>query len=320
MQFLKFSYLSVINYMVGDMKRLFPLILLVAVTIIAASCNDKKTREADPEITFSLNSADSTGSDLPAEKREIFYGLLTPVEISAIFSRLDVVYSPEMLNDNKNSDEYVSSSKAALNLGVYGVDLSYLKIFDLNAEMVQYMIVVRSLSSKLGIPIEYLTEPIQQLELNMGNSDSVLVLVNNAYKNIESHLQTDGRASTAGLMVLGGWIEALYIACEQLLNVENPDPEVVARIAEQKYTLNTLLSFLKNYYDDPVVVYYTKKLKFLKKYFDDFDIYFDKSDLEIDSDKQVLKARKSEMTITRQNLSDIRDYVRKMREETVGTV
>ena len=67
-----------------------------------------------------------------------------------------------------------------------------------------------------------------------------------------------------------------------------------------------------------MVVYYTKKLKFLKKYFDKFEIYFDKTDLEIDEESQVLKASRSEMTITRQNLKDIKDYVQKMREETVG--
>jgi hypothetical protein len=93
---------------------------------------------------------------------------------------------------------------------------------------------------------------------------------------------------------------------------------VVERIAEQKYTLNTLLSFLKNYYDDPVVVYYTKKLKFLKKYFDKFDIYFQTNDLEIDRSRQVLKATGSEMTITQETLFDIKDYVSKMREETIG--
>jgi hypothetical protein len=291
------------------------IILLVG---FCTSCNDKTPRTVETEITYAYGMPDSTQADVPEEKREIFYGLLTPVEISQIFSRLETSYNPEILNDNDNSNDYLSSSKAALNLGVYGVDLSYLKMFDMNSEMIQYMMVVRSLSNKLGIPLDYLTEPINNLEGDMSDSDSVLIYVNDAYKRIENHLKVDGRESTAALMVLGGWIEALYIATELLLDTEEPDPEVVARVAEQKYTLNTLLSFLKNYYDDPVVVYYTKKLKFLKKYFDRFEIYFEHNDLEIDRDKRVLKARKSELTITRQNLTDIRNYAKKMREETVG--
>lgn len=301
------------------MRRFLPSFLIVLILIIAVgSCKNVRQRQIDPEITFTVDRTDSNETNLPEAKREIFYGLLTPVEIGQIFDRLGAVYTPELLNDKGNGNDYLSSSKAALNLGVYGVDLSYLKMFDLNGEMVRYMVVVRSLSNKLGIPLEYLTRPIEELEKGMSDSDSVLNYVNDAYKKIEEHLKIDDRESTAGLIVLGGWIEALYIATELLLETEEPDPEIVARVAEQKYTLNTLLSFLKNYYDDPVVVYYTKKLKFLKKYFDRFEIYFDKHDLEIDKSNQILKASKSEMTITRQNLKDIKDYVKKMRDETVG--
>jgi len=297
-----------------------PAILLSILIIAAILINSCKTRitEEPIEVVFSTHSTDTAASAVPNEKREIFYGLLSPVEISNIFARLGAQYDKDILNPPSTGGDYLSSSKAALNLGVYGVDLSYVKMFDLNAEMIGYMLVVRNLSRKLDIPEKYLTDPIEQMENDMDNSDEVLSYVNTAYKRIEDHLEVDGRESTAGLMVLGGWIEALYIATEMLLDVENPDPEIVERIAEQKYTLNTLLSFLKNYYDDPIVVYYTKKLKFLKKYFDKYDIYFRTDDLEIDRDKQVLKASGSDMTITKEILLDIKDYVRKMRMETIG--
>jgi len=295
---------------------------LTAITLLftfaALSCRQQKEKEIIPETTFSTYEADSARAEAADEKREIFYGLLTPVEITQIFDRLDTSYDTDMLNPESKADDYLSASKAALNLGIYGVDLSYLKMFDMNGEMIKYLMSVKKLSRRLSIPPEYLPGPMEKIESNMADSDSVLNIVNKAYKKIENHLEKDGRESTAGLIVLGGWIEALYISTDLLLDVENPDAEVVQRIAEQKYTLNTLLSFLKNYYDDPVVVYYTKKLKFLKKYFDKFDIYFKKNDLEIDRVKQVLKASGSDMTITTETLRDIKDYAKDMREETVG--
>ena len=115
--------------------------------------------------------------------------------------------------------------------------------------------------------------------------------MNDAYTKMEAHLRESGRESTAGLMIMGGWVEAMYIATQLVYNPDKPDPEVIQKIAQQKYTLTTLLSFLKNYYDDPVVVYYSKKLKYLKNYFDSFDIYFKKGDLEIDTAKQVFRSR-----------------------------
>lgn len=211
----------------------------------------------------------------------------------------------------------MSISKASVNTGIYGVDMGYLKMFGAGQEMIEYMMTIRSMSNKLGIPDNYLTDPIKRIESDMSHPDTIMTLMNNVYYKIENHLRTGGRESTAGLMVMGGWVEALYIATQLIYDPEKPDPEVVQKIAEQKYTLTTLLSFLKNYYDDPVVVYYTKKLKFLKNYFDSFDIYFRKGDLEIDTAKQVFRSSGSEMTVTVQTLNEIRDYVSKLRTELV---
>jgi hypothetical protein len=146
---------------------------------------------------------------------------------------------------------------------------------------------------------------------------NLIQLMNKAFTQMEDHLRADGRESTAGLIVMGGWVEAMFIATQVVYDPSNPDPEVVQKIAEQKYTLTSLLSFMKNYYDDPVVVYYTKKLKFLKNYFDTFDIYFRKGDLEIDTTRQVFRSSGAEMTITVETLNNIRNYISKLRTEIV---
>ena len=301
------------------MQRLVSFLLTLSLAGCILSCNRAAREDKHAFVpTFSTLKSDTVTTENRTIKREIFYGVLTPVEISEIFHRLNAVYSPELLNDPSNANHYLSSSKAAINLGIYGTDLGYLKMFSLNSEMVRYMRTVRTLSNNLGIPVEYFTGPAEEMEKSMANNDSIMLLINKSYQRIENHLRTDGRESTAGLIVLGGWIEALYISTQLLYDYENPDPEVVERIAEQKYTLNALLSFLKNYYDDPIVVYYTHKLRHLKRYFDKFDIFFVPGDLEIDSIRNVLKSSGSEMTITLQTLGDIHDYVALMRTEATG--
>jgi len=294
----------------------FLLILLVLLIMIAPSCRQAPTEKEPFEPSFSTykNNTDSTD---PAVKNEIFYGILTPVEICGIFNRLGVPYSNATLNPTSNRDLYLSNSKASINTGIYGVDFGYLKIFGIGQEMIDYMVTIREMSNKLGIPDNFLTEPIKRMQSDMAEPDSIMKLMNDAFNKMENHLRSGGRESTAGLMVLGGWVEAMYISTQLVYDPAKPDPEVIQKIAEQKYTLTTLLSFLKNYYDDPVVVYYTKKLKFLKHYFDAFDIYFKKGDLEIDRTKQVLRSSGSEMTVTIETLNQIRDYVAKLRTEMV---
>jgi hypothetical protein len=285
--------------------------------IFSSSCRNETKEKENFEPVFSTYRNDSTDVAVPAAKNEIFYGILTPVEISRIFNRLGIAYSEAIVNPVSNKDLYLSNAKASINTGIYGVDLGYVKIFGVGQGMIDYMVTIREMSNKLGIPDHFLTEPIKKLQSDATEPDSIMNMMNDAFNNMENHLRAGGRESTAGLMVLGGWVEALYISTQLLYNPANPDPEVVQKIAEQKYTLTTLLSFLKNYYDDPVVVYYTKKLKFLKNYFDTFDIYFKKGDLEIDNAKQVFRASGSEMNITVETLNTIRDYVAKLRTEMV---
>lgn len=290
--------------------------MILLLLLFAFSCKNT-SKETQPFVpSFSTYSSDTARKNHDG-KNEIFYGILTPVEMSTMFNRLGITYNNAALNPVSNRDQYLSSSKASINTGVYGVDFGYLKVFGIGQQMIDYMITIGEMSNKLGIPDNYLTEPIEKVESDIADPDTILVLMGEAFTKMESHLRQGGRESTAGLIVMGGWVEAMFIATQVVYDPENLDTEVIQRIAQQKYTLTTLLSFLKNYYDDPVVVYYSKKLKYLKNYFDTFDIYFKKGDLEIDTINQVLRASGSEMDVTVETLNKIRDYVAKLRTEMV---
>ncbi len=298
------------------MKKLV-LLPVAIILVVGFSCKPKLVEKDTFTPSFSTYRADSAGIAAPETKEETHYGLLTPMEICVIFERLAVPYNEATLNPNSNRDLYLSNSKAAINTGIYGVDFGYLKMFGFGQEVIDYMVTIREISNKLGIPDNLLTEPIRRVRNDMADPDTITNLMKNAYTDIENHLRQSGRESTAGLMVMGGWVEAMYIATQLVYNPLNPDAEVVQKIAEQKYTLTSLLSFMKNYYDDPVVVYYTKKLKFLKNYFDTFEIYFEKGDLEIDTTREVLRSSGVKMTVSVETLNKIRDYVAKLRTEMV---
>lgn len=298
------------------MKRILPL-LLIFIIIAAVSCKNNSSEKESFTPSFSTYKTDSTGTAIPAAKKETYYGLLTPMEVCTIFNRLGVPYDNAALNPVSNKDLYLSNSKAAINTGIYGVDFGYLKMFGIGQEVIDYMVTIKDMCNKLGIPDRYIIEPIRKVQNNMDNPDTISHLMEKAYYNIENHLRESGRESTAGLMLMGGWVEAMFVATQLVYNPSNPDPEVVQKIAEQKYTLTSLLSFMKNYYDDPVVVYYTKKLKYLKNYFDSFDIYFKKGDLEIDTVKKVLRSSGAKMTVSVETLNKIRAYVARLRAEMV---
>jgi hypothetical protein len=298
------------------MKRLLYFLIILLIPFVFSCKHGLKQKESFNPV-FSTYKSDTAKKNSKAPKNEIFYGILTPVEICTIFNRLGITYNNATLNPISNRDQYLSSSKASINTGIYGVDFGYLKVFGIGQQMIDYMVTIREMCNKLGIPDSYLTEPIKKVQSDISEPDTIMFLMDDAFTKMEAHLREGGRESTAGLMVMGGWVEAMYIATQLVYNPDKPDPEVIQKIAQQKYTLTSLLSFLKNYYDDPVVVYYSKKLKYLKNYFDSFDIYFKKGDLEIDTVKQVFRSTGSEMTVSVETLNRIRDYVSKLRTEMV---
>ncbi len=298
------------------MKRILLIVFPVFLILVSASsCNNKKESHQIQEPVFSTYIP-TAPADTNAIK-EIYYGLLTPVEVCNIFERLDLSYNDTILNAPDNADLYMSSFKAAMNLGVYGVDMGYMKLFGVNRQTVSYFMTISKLSQRLNIPEEFLANAIRGVDPNMSDADSLTGLMTDTYQKIDEYLRLEGSEGTLGLMMMGGWIESMYLSSQLAYDPANPDPQVVEKLAEQKYSLLSLLTYMKNYYDDPMVVFYTKKLKYLDRWFNSFDIYYKKGDVTIDTTRKVITTTGSEMTVTVETLNQIRDYIAKLRKEIV---
>jgi len=284
--------------------------------VFASVITSCKKSEPGPRISSPVFSTyvPATPSDTN-KMREIYYGLLTPVEVCNIFDRLGLSFNDTIISPSDNCNLYMSSYKAAINLGVYGVDMGYMKLFGINKQTVSYFNTIKTLSERLNMPVTFLSDAVKDVDQTMNDADSLTSLMSDAFKKIDDHLRAEGSQGTLGLMMMGGWIESMYIATQLAYDPENPDPQVVEKIAEQKYSLLSLLSFMKNYYDDPMVVFYTKKLKYLNRWFDTFNIYYREGDVKIDTVRQVITTSGSEMTITVETLNQIRDYIAGLRTE-----
>jgi hypothetical protein len=299
------------------MKNTLTVVITAGVLVFTATSCKKAEKGSQIAVPlFSTHYPDA--SKKTSRNREIYYGLMTPAEVCNIFERLNISYNDTIVLSPENRDLYMSSYKAAMNLGVYGVDMGYMKIFGVNRRTVSYFNTIRTLSERLNMPDTFLSDVIKTLDADMDNADSLTTLMNDAYENIDLHLRQEGSEGTLGLMLMGGWIEAMYLASQLAYDPETPDPQVVGKLAEQKYSLNSLLSFMKNYYDDPMVVFYTKKLKYLNRWFDTFDIYYQPGDVSVDTVRQVIITSGTEMNVTVETLNEIRDYVANLRAEVVA--
>ncbi|MFW5879445.1 MAG: hypothetical protein ACOCUV_01340 [bacterium] len=243
--------------------------------------------------------------------KAIFYYMSLPVEMAKMFEKAGAVYDPAILNPVENVKEYESSSKIALNLGVYGVDLNYSRLFQQNQLSLQYMANIHELSTKLGLPQEYFMGISKKFEDNLDNKDSLYLVAKEIFINIDNHLKKSDRGDAAAFIMLGGWIESLYISAR--IYQENPhNVRIKERILQQKYTLNTLVSFLYNFESDIVISKYIIMLKMLKKLYDDVYIYTNEN-IKVDTLKKELKGPDIKYEFSDQTVNDITDFIINMR-------
>ena len=177
--------------------------------------------------------------------------------------------------------------KQALILGVYGSDLSYVRLFDQIQQSINYLSSIKKLTEDLNIPEEQGSFAVSRLENNMNNRDSLLQIVTETYSSANAYLKENERGNTATLIILGGWIEALYISTN-IVDFDNPkNKQVINRIAEQKYSLSNLIELIKGYPNDKELKEYLPLMNKLHNEFSLVDIKYEKRDVVTDENKKL---------------------------------
>ena len=179
------------------------------------------------------------------EAKSIFYMLPSPIETASLLQKAGAKYDGSILNPVINISRYELASMKALNLGIYGSDLSYAGVFDQTQEIMFYLSSCKQLADGLGLENAFNVHTMQRMEENVNNKDSLLQLISDSYWMADSYLEENERSNLSALIISGGWVEGLYIATK--LAETNTNEALLARIAEQKLSLSHLLSMVETY-------------------------------------------------------------------------
>lgn len=294
-------------------KRFYFIIFLAATVILFNNCTREKVEDESTQINEKIIK-DSTDIN---RVKVIFYKVPSPVEMAAILQHSKIAYNPELLNPIKNSDKYLTSPKIALNLGVYGADLNYVRIFDQMQESMKYLTVIKKFSEKLGIPNDKGQTTVGRLDDNLNNRDSLLSIISETYSNADVYLKENNRGSTAALIILGGWIEALCTATSMVEKPEN-SAEIMNQIAEQKYSLNNMIDLLNVYKSDETVAHYLPNLQGLKTIYEKVSISSTETKTETNDKKNATAVdTSSNVKITMEIVKAINKFVTEIRAEII---
>ncbi len=223
---------------------------LLAMLILFSACGG----EQQPQDQLNVeNASDSIlQGDRLKRTRNIFYNIPSPMETAALLQKAGAVYNSKILNDVKKVDTYTTASSQALNLGIYGADLSYTSVFNHTQESMFYTSCSKKLADRLGVISAFNDSTLEVMEKNRGDRDALLDVISETYWNVDAYLKENGRDNISALMIAGGWVEGLYIATQ--VSLTNDSPELRQRIAEQKLSLGDLIALIDGYQvEDPAL-------------------------------------------------------------------
>lgn len=239
------------------MKKQFAVIIFSSLLIACSSENPIEEAVVNNEFVVNERTPER------AEKaQEVFYTIPSPMETADLFYSSGIEYRSGVTNLAENVNNYATNGKKALNLGVYGADLSYVNVFDQSQESMIYINCAKKLSDGLNVSTAFDIATIERIEESVNNRDSLMVIIDDAFKIIEAHLNGNGQDYLSALIMTGGWIEGLYLGTG-ILDKENPDAELMQRIAAQKSSLTSLMDLLITY-DNTAVIDVEQKMKALQ--------------------------------------------------------
>lgn len=227
------------------------IVLFMAVSFFWA-CTSTETEE-----TSETSTVDSEKEELN-QAQQVLYSMPSPFELASLLKNSGATFNKELINSPDNVSKYTTSKSRALNLGIYGADLSYASIFGQTQEAMKYLQCVKGLTESLGISAAFDTETMNRIDKSMAKKDErerddeLQQIVSEAYLTANAFLKDNERAKTASLILAGGWVEGLYIAASLSKNTDK-NQDLIVMMAEQKFSLENLVALLEAYEEDQQV-------------------------------------------------------------------
>lgn len=300
-----------------NMKNI--LIILVIVGLFA--CDNKKKPSAS-EIAGVL---DSVQIEEPAISDEVIGDFIqqipSPLEISYLLKESEAKYDRAHLNDPNNVTKYNTNFKRALNLGIYGTDMGYTNIYEQNQDAMLYLNSIKKLADDLSIGQFFDISTIKRLATNSNNLDSLLLITTKNFNSINSFLQGQKRSNLSILLLAGGWLEALHILAA--VAERNPaNAQLRETIGEQKIIMDNVILLLSFYLEsDPNIRQFHEDMSELHEVFNQVEIrtnYKEPTYEVVDGMLVVKDNSTSEVIITDENINDIREITKKLRNQIIN--
>ncbi|MFO8022618.1 MAG: hypothetical protein R6U65_09155 [Perlabentimonas sp.] len=292
-------------------------ILIFAIAALAISCASDSSKKDRVEVDVEEVIVDEGAEEGVKTARQIFYSLPSPLETAMILKRSGAEYNPEILNSVDNASRYTTNRSMALNLGVYSTDLSYASLFDQTQESIRYMTASKKLAERLGILNAIDNNIIERLEENVNNREVIMDIISETFLNTNSILEENDRVAVGSIILVGGWIEGLYIATSLVDDTHDADNELVERIIDQKLSMGTVIKLLEQHKHIEDVAYVLNDIKELNEIYKKVNISVSEIEVIENEDSATTLRSKNVVSVNPKVFDELKDKVAQIRSKYI---
>lgn len=295
------------------------LIAIFLAAVMFSGCASDKQRRTGEDFGLDSSEISEDLMDDISTAKQIFYSLPSPLETALLLKSAGATYNEELLNPVSNTSKYTTNRMMALNLGIYTTDLSFASLFDQTQTSIDYMNAAKQMADGLGILDAIDNNTIERLEENINNRDVIMDIISETIMSSSSFLTENERPALASIVLVGGWIEGLYIATSLVGDSPIEDNKLVERIVDQKLSFEWVLKLLEDNQDHPDVIAIMDDINNLKETFDKITITTSKIQAVPDEESNIT-VLKSESTIriTPAIFNELTDKIQALRQNFIS--
>lgn len=284
---------------------------IILSAILLASCSSEPGENGDG--SDSIPVIDS----VPKHRAEnAFYSIPSPIQLGQMLQRAGATYDKKVLNPSDNASKYASVDSKALNLGVFGADLSYSAVFNQPQEVMSYLTSSKKLAEELGITTSFSASVMERMEKNTGNRDSLLYIISELFLSSNEALKENDQSHISVLVLAGGFIEGMYVGTQVAKTVKD-NKAIYERIGEFRGSLNNLIMLVSTVNNSDVSEVLTD-LRSIKAVYDESAVTEEKAVTAVDTTKKVMTiGGKSNYKLSKEQIEKITSLVATIRAKII---
>ena len=286
--------------------------------LMAAGCGSGNQEASEIDVNKDELNQDikDLKNDLNSTKKIIF-SLPSPLETAMLLKSAGATYDESLLNPVNNASKYTTNKKMALNLGIYTTDLSFASLYDQTQTSIEYMNASKEMADRLGILDVFNDSTLQRLEDNINNRDVIMDIISETFMSSTAYLKENNRAAVSTIILIGGWVEGLYISTELVNQTSFDNNKLVDRIADQKLTLEIVIKIIEKYSYHEDVASLLVSMKEIKEIYDKVEIRTSKNKAVEDSDGVTVLQSNSKISITPEIFDELSSKIKSIRKNFV---